>query len=104
MLELTKESYIKRVIGLPGEYVYIDENGNVYIDGNLLDESYLPNGVKTKTGTFNELVVPDGYLFVMGDNREYSMDSRAFGCIPIEKVEGRVLCRIWPFSKFGMVD
>ena len=104
VLELTKESYIKRVIGLPGEYVYIDENGNVYVDGNLLDESYLPNGVKTKTGTFNELVVPDGYLFVMGDNREYSMDSRAFGCIPIEKVEGRVLCRIWPFSKFGTVD
>lgn len=104
VLETSKESYIKRVIALPGEHIKITENGNVYINGTLLDEGYLSEGVVTKQNAFYDLIVPDGYLFVMGDNREYSMDSRSFGCIPIEKVEGRVICRIWPFNKFGSVN
>lgn len=104
VLEVSKESYIKRVIALPGEHITITENGNVYIDGNLLDEGYLVEGVTTKQVTFYDLTVPDGYLFVMGDNRGHSLDSRAFGCIPIDKLESKVICRIWPFNKFGSVN
>lgn len=100
VLDINKKSYIKRVIGLPGEHVQI-ENGNVYIDGTLLNESYLQDGIKTDSKIFSEFTVPEGCLFVMGDNRSGSMDSREFGCIPIEKVESKVWLRFYPFSKFG---
>lgn len=104
VLEISKESYIKRIIGLPGDYVYISEDGNVYINDEKLDESYLTEGLRTeRTGQFYDLVVPEGYLFVMGDNRNHSDDSRRFGCIPIEKVEGKVMCRFWPLNKLGTV-
>ena len=100
ILDIGKKSYIKRVIGLPGEYVEIS-NGNVYINGELLQENYLQPGVETNDSLFDGFTVPEGYLFVMGDNRGGSMDSRVFGCIPISKVESKVLLRFWPFSKFG---
>lgn len=100
VLDIQKKSYIKRVIGLPGEHVQI-ENGNVYIDGALLSEKYLQDGVKTTSEVFTDFIVPEGYVFVMGDNRPGSMDSRQFGCIPISKVESKVWLRFWPFNKFG---
>ena len=100
VLDINKKSYIKRVIGLPGEYVQI-ENGSVYIDGQLLNEEYLPEGLKTESVIFTEFTVPEGYLFVMGDNRTGSMDGRNFGCIPISKVESKVWLRFYPFSQFG---
>ena len=100
VLEINKESYIKRVIGLPGEHIEI-RDGNVYINGELLQEEYLREGVTTNSTIFTELTVPDGYIFVMGDNRSDSMDSRNFGCIPVSKVESKVCLRFWPFSKFG---
>lgn len=101
-LENGKVSYIKRVIGMPGEHVRI-ENGKVYIDDKELDESYLPAGTKTESigGVFTDLVVPEDCLFVLGDNRAGSTDSRAFGCIPRDRVESRVLFRFWPLNKFG---
>lgn len=105
VLEWGKTSYIKRVIGLPGERVQIAD-GKVYINGKELDESeYLQDDVYTDSygGEFTNLVVPEGYLFVMGDNRSKSADSRRFGCIPIEKIEGTVSIRFWPFSKFGTI-
>ncbi len=100
-----KRSLIKRVIGLAGDTVKI-EGGSVYINGELLDESeYLPDGTITEipvsSGIKSEFVVPEGYVFCMGDNRTASSDCRMFGCIPIEKVEGRVVGRIWPLNKFG---
>ena len=102
-LEIGKKSYIKRVIGLPGERITI-EDGKVYINGKLLDEPYLQNSVTTpRTGVYYDLVVPEGTLFVMGDNRESSKDSRSFGCIPIEKIESKVWIRFWPFDLFGEV-
>ena len=101
VLDIKKKSYIKRVIGLPGENVKI-EDGNVYIDDKLLDEEYLQDGVKTVRKVFSEITVPEGYLFVMGDNRDGSMDSREFGCIPISKVESKVWLRFYPFSRFGI--
>ena len=104
VLELTKTSYIKRVIGLPGEHVYI-ANGEVYINDEKLDEPYLTEGLETpRRGVFYDVQVPEGCIFVMGDNRTGSLDSREFGCIPLDKVEGRVSIRIWPLNKFGKVD
>lgn len=100
VLDVGKKSYIKRIIALPGEHVQI-ENGNVYINGQLLSETYLQSNVQTESPVFTNFIVPEGYLFVMGDNRARSMDSRELGCIPISKVESKVLLRFWPFSKFG---
>ena len=105
VLEIGKDSYIKRVIALPGEHVNI-ENGKVYINGKELEEEYLPKGVNTKLGTgefFNDFTVPENYVFAMGDNRNYSTDCRSFGCIPLEKIEGKVWIRFWPLNLFGKV-
>lgn len=101
VLELGKDSYIKRVIALPGEHVQI-KNGKVYINNSELDEKYLRDGIITDVlgAGFTDLVVPENSLFVMGDNRPESKDCRNFGCIPLEKIEGVVLARIWPINKF----
>lgn len=101
-LELTKTSYIKRVIALPGEHVKI-ENGKVYINGNELEEEYLGPDVITKSEVYNDFIVPEGYIFGMGDNRPHSTDCRDLGCIPLDKVEGIVRLRFWPFDAFGVV-
>ena len=105
VLELGKDSYIKRVIALPGEHVKI-ENGKVYINDKELEEKYLAEGVKTndmRYNYFNDFVVPENCVFAMGDNRNQSTDCRAFGCIPLGKIEGKVWIRFWPFSLFGKV-
>jgi len=104
-LELGKISYIKRVIGLPGEHLQIIE-GQVYINGEVIEETYLVEGLETGTmdGEYCDVVIPEGCIFAMGDNRNGSMDSRVFGCIPLDKIEGEVLFRIWPLNKFGDID
>lgn len=102
VLEIGKKSYIKRVVGLPGDHVLIKE-GEVYINDEKLEESYLNSTVYTDSGLFNDFVVPEGTVFAMGDNRSVSLDCRAFGCIPLEKIESKVWIRIWPFNKFGTV-
>ena len=105
VLEIGKTSYIKRVIGLPGEHITIEE-GKVYINGEDLEEPYLQPGVITDSldGSFTDLTIPEDCIFVMGDNREQSTDSRRFGCVPIERVESKVLIRFWPLSEFGTVE
>ena len=103
VLELSKTSYIKRVIGVEGDHIKIEE-GKVYLNGEELEEPYLRDGIITENRAFSDIVVPEGYIFVMGDNRPQSTDSRSFGCIPLEKVESKVWIRFWPFSKFGKVD
>lgn len=105
VLEIGKESYIKRVIGLPGDHVQIYD-GKVYINGEELDEPYLQDGVTTNMGNyaFSDLVVPENCVFALGDNRDFSKDSRAFGCIPLEKIEGKVWIRFWPLNLFGEVS
>ena len=104
VLEVSKTSYIKRVIALPGEHVKI-ENGKVYIDGEELDEPYISENVETKPSDSGnvDFVVPEGTLFLMGDNREKRMDCRSFGCIPMERIESKVAIRIWPLNLFGEV-
>ena len=104
VVEIAKTSYIERVIGLPGDHVEI-KDGKVYLNGEEYHEGYLADDVITTDleGLFTDVVVPEGTVFVMGDNREHSADSRRFGCIPIEKLEGTVSIRIWPLNKFGKV-
>lgn len=104
VLEKNKVSYIKRAIALPGEHITITENGDVYINNEKLQENYLREGLKTeRTGYFYDLTVPEGYVFAMGDNRDHSDDSRVFGCIPIEKIEGKAFFRFWPLDSIGQV-
>ena len=104
VLEIGKESYIKRVIALPGEHVEI-KDGKVYINGEKLDEPYLTDDVITEpTGVLNDFTVPENTVFAMGDNREGSKDCRAFGCIPLERIESKVVIRFWPLNKFGKVE
>jgi len=105
VLEIGKRSYIKRVIGLPGEHVKI-ENGKVYINEQLLEESYLQDDIITDSlgGAFTDLIVPENSIYAMGDNRAHSRDCRSFGCIPLEKIESKVLIRFWPLNLFGKVD
>ena len=102
-LEIGKKSYIKRVIGLPGEHVEI-KDGVVYINGEKLEEPYLNSTVMTEAGLFNDFTVPENTVFAMGDNRSVSLDCRAFGCVPLDKIESKVWIRIWPFNKFGKVE
>lgn len=106
VLEIGKESYIKRVIALPGDHVEI-KNGKVYINGDKIDEPYLQPSVVTNMdnkGVLDDFIVPEGYVFAMGDNREFSTDCRAFGCIPLEKIESKVAIRFWPLNVFGKVN
>ena len=104
-LEIGKISYIKRVIALPGEHVEI-KDGGVYINGSKLEENYLQPGIVTDSlgGVYTDFVVPENCVFAMGDNRPQSTDCRRFGCIPLEKIEGKVKLRIWPLNLFGKVD
>lgn len=105
VLERKKESYIKRVVALPGEHVEI-RNGKIYINGEELQESYLQEDVITEPQNvyLTDFVVPEGYIFAVGDNRTESRDCRSFGCIPIEKIEGKVWIRFWPLNLFGKVN
>lgn len=97
-------SYIKRVIGLPGDHIEIKDN-SVYVNGERLNEDYLDYGTETtdKDGSFTDIVVPDGYIYVLGDNRSVSADSRRFGCIPIDKIEGKAVLRFWPLNKWKLI-
>jgi signal peptidase I len=95
VVQPSTDEFIKRVIGLPGETVEGREN-HVYINGRLLDEPYLQPSVVTST--FAPLTVPKGQLWVMGDNRTNSGDSRVFGPISENKVVGRAIVKVWPLG------
>ncbi|MDD3303402.1 MAG: signal peptidase I [Clostridia bacterium] len=96
-----KVSYIKRVIGIEGDHILINDKGEVYVNDQKLDEPYLHEQFTGKTGQFTDLIVPKNCVFAMGDNRGESKDSRYFGCIPVKHIDGYVVCRIWPFNKMG---
>ena len=104
-LEIGKRSYIKRVIALPGEHVEI-KDGKVYVNDNELQEEYLQKGIVTDVieAGFDDFIVPENCVFAMGDNRNHSQDCRAFGCIPLEKIESTVAFRIWPLNVFGKIE
>jgi signal peptidase I len=91
---------IKRVIGLPGETI-AGRNGQIYINGNLLNEPWLPKVDRDTTSTFGPVQIPAGEYFVMGDNRADSSDSRVFGPITKSLVVGRAFIKVWPPSRIG---
>ena len=91
---------IKRVIGLPGETVE-GRDGTVYVDGRPLREPYLPPG--TVTGQFGPQQIPEGFVWVMGDNRGNSSDSRVFGVVDESRIVGRAFVRVWPITSFSLL-
>lgn len=99
--------YIKRIIGLPGETVQIDEKGNIYIDGELLSENYGREIIRPERVGIarNPIVLGDDEYFVMGDNRNSSRDSRTeiVGNIHRDDIIGRAWLRVWPLSEMGFL-
>ena len=103
-LDVNKVSYIKRVIGLPGDHIVI-KDGAVYRNDEKLSEPYIrAENTESQEDEYSDVIVPEGTVYVMGDNREQSKDSRSFGCIPFERVNGYVVCRIWPLNKIGAIE
>lgn len=99
--------FIKRTIGLPGETLKLS-NGKIYINGELLDELYLPNGLLTPGGGFlkegGEATIPQGNYFVIGDNRTNSSDSRTWGFLDKNLIIGQAFLRYWPLNKISLLD
>lgn len=91
---------IKRVIGLPGDWIEIDVDGNIYINGDELDEPYVNQKTLGECDLQFPFQVPQEQYFVMGDMRENSIDSRnsMIGCIPKDQIVGKVFFRVWPFG------
>lgn len=98
--------YIKRIIGLPGENVKVQQ-GQIYVNNQLLNENYLDKDTTTNPGSFmpegSNITVPEGYYLPLGDNRQHSRDGREFGPIPKQSIVGKAWLRYWPIDKSGIV-
>ena len=101
-----KTYFIKRVIGLPGETVQIDMDGNIYIDGEILEEDYGAETIEYPGLALDPITLGEDEYFVLGDNRNNSEDSRFpdVGNIRRDEIMGRAFIRLFPLSKFGFVD
>ncbi len=99
--EESRDRLVKRVIGTPGDVIDI-QDGYVYLNGERLEEPYV-KGITEKGHYELPVTVGENQLFVMGDNREHSMDSRDFGPVDVSHVEGKASFRIYPLNKFGKV-
>ncbi|HWI54694.1 MAG TPA: signal peptidase I [Desulfobacteria bacterium] len=93
-----KRDFIKRLIGLPGETLEV-KNSQVYIDGKVLEQSFLPKGLTYNN--FGPVKIPEKQYFMMGDNRNNSEDSRFWGTLPEENIIGRAMFVYWPFDRAG---
>ncbi len=106
VLSYNNKLLVKRVIAGSGQWFDMDQDGNVYVDGELIDEPYHTNKPYGDCNISLPYQIPDGRYFVMGDNRSTSQDSRnsMVGCIAEEQIVGKALFRLWPFSELGLIN
>jgi len=97
---------LKRIIGLPGDEIVMDVEGNVYVNDEKLKEPYISDKALGDCDIEFPVIVPDGAVFILGDHRTTSIDSRnsAIGCVSKEQISGRVIFRVWPLSRGIKVD
>ncbi|ARK29104.1 signal peptidase I [Halalkalibacter krulwichiae] len=104
-----QDDYIKRVIGLPGDTVYYKDD-ILYINNEAIDEPFLQEKIEEyKWGPYTPnfafpMTIPEGFVFVLGDNRQNSLDSRRFGPISYEQIVGKVDLRFWPLNEAGVIQ
>ena len=97
---------IKRVIATPGDYIWIESDGTVYLNGDPLDEPYVVQKALGECDVEFPYQVPENSYFVMGDKRETSIDSRSsvIGCIAEDQIVGKIFCKFWPLPEFAFID
>ena len=97
---------VKRIIATPSDYILVDENGTVFVNGEELEEPYVSEKALGECDIEYPYQVPDSKYFLMGDHRKTSIDSRtsAVGCISDEEIVGKILFCVWPISDFGIIE
>ena len=97
---------IKRIIATPGDYIWIEPDGTVFLNGEPLDEPYVKEKALGECDTEFPYQVPENSYFMMGDHRETSIDSRSsvIGCIAEDQIVGKIFCRFWPLSEFEFIN
>lgn len=96
---------IKRIIATPGDYIWMESDGTVFLNGEMLDEPYVSEKALGECDVEFPYQVPENSYFVMGDKRETSIDSRSsvIGCIAEDQIVGKIICKIWPLEDFELI-